>query len=82
MILGEIKRFLRDDGLIKVSRPIKELAVKAKQLEEEITKKSQSIYTREEADYFKQINKFSVKYKGKSAVISQIPEQTKSDSSF
>ncbi len=50
--------------------------------EEEITKKSQSIYTREEADYFKQINKFSVKYRGKSAVISQIPEQTKSDSSF
>ncbi len=40
MILGEIKRFLRDDGLIKVSRPIKELAVKAKQLEEEITKKT------------------------------------------
>ena len=27
-ILGEIKRFIRDDGLIKVSRSIKELAVK------------------------------------------------------
>ena len=30
MILGEIRRFLRDDGLIKVSRPLKEMAIKAK----------------------------------------------------
>jgi len=30
MIMGEIKRFIRDDGMIKVSRPLKELAVKAK----------------------------------------------------
>ncbi|HIT87026.1 MAG TPA: RNA polymerase sporulation sigma factor, SigF/SigG family [Candidatus Coprocola pullicola] len=30
MIMGEIKRFLRDDGMIKVSRPLKELAIKAK----------------------------------------------------
>ena len=29
MITGEIRRFLRDDGMIKVSRPLKELAVKA-----------------------------------------------------
>lgn len=29
MIAGEIKRFLRDDGMIKVSRSLKELAVKA-----------------------------------------------------
>ena len=29
MIAGEIKRFLRDDGLIKVSRALKELAYKA-----------------------------------------------------
>ena len=28
MILGEIRRFLRDDGMIKVSRPLKELAGK------------------------------------------------------
>lgn len=34
MIMGEIKRFLRDDGMIKVSRPLKELAVKAKYLRE------------------------------------------------
>lgn len=30
MITGEIKRFLRDDGMIKVSRSIKETAAKAK----------------------------------------------------
>ena len=29
MISGEIKRFLRDDGMIKVSRSLKELAYKA-----------------------------------------------------
>ena len=28
MIIGEIRRFLRDDGMIKVSRPLKELAGK------------------------------------------------------
>lgn len=28
MITGEIRRFLRDDGMIKVSRPLKELAVR------------------------------------------------------
>ncbi|HAB59845.1 MAG TPA: RNA polymerase sporulation sigma factor SigF [Lachnospiraceae bacterium] len=30
MITGEIKRFLRDDGIIKVSRSLKEIAVKVK----------------------------------------------------
>ena len=29
MITGEIKRFLRDDGIVKVSRPLKELSWKA-----------------------------------------------------
>ena len=29
MITGEIKRFLRDDGMIKVSRSVKELGAKA-----------------------------------------------------
>lgn len=32
-ILGEIKRFIRDDGSIKVSRSIKELAMKIKEVE-------------------------------------------------
>lgn len=38
MIMGEIKRFLRDDGIIKVSRTVKELSVKVKQLQREMTK--------------------------------------------
>ena len=36
MIAGEIKRFLRDDSMIKVSRSLKELAVKAARLREQI----------------------------------------------
>lgn len=32
-ILGEIKRFIRDDGTIKVSRSIKELATKIKEIQ-------------------------------------------------
>lgn len=34
MITGEIKRFLRDDGMLKVSRSLKEIAVKIKGLRE------------------------------------------------
>ena len=37
MIMGEIKRFLRDDGIIKVSRSMKELSNKARILKEEMT---------------------------------------------
>lgn len=40
MIMGEIKRFLRDDGMIKVSRPLKEMAVKARYMQEELSKKT------------------------------------------
>ena len=36
MIAGEIKRFLRDDRMIKVSRSLKELAVKAARLREQL----------------------------------------------
>lgn len=36
MIMGEIKRFLRDDGMIKVSRSLKETAYKARQMKEEL----------------------------------------------
>lgn len=39
MITGEIKRFLRDDGMIKVSRSIKEMGMRAKQAKEELSKK-------------------------------------------
>ncbi len=36
MISGEIRRFLRDDGMIKVSRSLKELAYKSFQAREEL----------------------------------------------
>lgn len=36
MIIGEIKRFLRDDGMIKVSRHLKELSMKARYLHEKL----------------------------------------------
>lgn len=38
MIVGEIKRFLRDDGMLKVSRSLKETAYKARILKEELVK--------------------------------------------
>ena len=37
MITGEIKRFLRDDGMIKVSRSIKEMAGKVRSAREEMS---------------------------------------------
>lgn len=39
MIIGEIKRFIRDDGIIKVSRNVKSLARKLHYQKEELTKK-------------------------------------------
>lgn len=47
-ILGEIKRFIRDDGAIKVSRSIKELSAKIGQIQKEyITKKGEEITVEE-----------------------------------
>ena len=39
-ILGEIKKFIRDDGIIKISRSIKELNAKISKLEEEHLRKT------------------------------------------
>lgn len=39
-ILGEIKRFIRDDGPVKVSRSIKELYIKIKELQKEFYHKT------------------------------------------
>ena len=39
MILGEIKRYLRDDGMVKVSRSLKQIAIKAKSVSEILSKK-------------------------------------------
>lgn len=39
-ILGEIKKFIRDDGMIKISRSVKELGIKIKQLQNDYLKKN------------------------------------------
>lgn len=47
-IIGEIKRFIRDDGAIKVSRSIKELSAKIGQIQKEyIIKKGEEITVEE-----------------------------------
>lgn len=48
MIIGEIKRFMRDDGMIKVSRSLKELAIKAKFTLDRLTKEKGGEVTIEE----------------------------------
>ena len=53
-ILGEIKRFIRDDGPVKVSRSIKELSYKIKLIQNEyITKKGRDIQIKELAKLLK-----------------------------
>ena len=53
-ILGEIKRFIRDDGPVKVSRSIKELSYKIKLIQNEyITKKGRYIQIEELAKLLK-----------------------------
>ena len=47
-MIGEIKRYIRDDGPIKVSRSIKELGVKIKELEKEYLRKKGKEITEEE----------------------------------
>ena len=39
-ILGEIKRFIRDDGLVKVSRSIKELEIRIKEVQKQELQKT------------------------------------------
>lgn len=53
LVVGEIKRFLRDDGMVKVSRNLKENAWKAKRAAEELAKE----YGREPA--LEEISKFT-----------------------
>ena len=48
MISGEIKRFLRDDGMLKVSRSLKELAYKSLKAGEKLTDRLGREPTREE----------------------------------
>lgn len=52
MIIGEIQRFLRDDGTVKVSRSLKETANKIRRAREELAKEySRSPSVNEIADY-------------------------------
>lgn len=48
MITGELKRFLRDDGMIKVSRSLKEISYKTYKTKEDLEKKLQREPTIEE----------------------------------
>lgn len=57
MISGEIKRFLRDDGMIKVSRSLKELAYRILQARESLTSKQGREPTIEELSQVLQVEK-------------------------
>lgn len=48
MIMGEIKRFLRDDGTVKVSRSLKELSYRAKKLQDQALKEENKELTLQE----------------------------------
>ena len=57
MIIGEIKRFLRDDGMIKVSRNVKSLARKVHYYKEVLTKKLKRSPTMDELADYANVNK-------------------------
>lgn len=48
MIIGEIRRYLRDNNMVRVSRSIRDLAYKALQAKEKLTKENQKEPTIEE----------------------------------
>ena len=56
-ILGEIKRFIRDDGAIKISRSIKELKVKIRELQKEYLLKKGKDITIEEISKILKVSK-------------------------
>jgi RNA polymerase sporulation-specific sigma factor len=57
MIIGEIKRFLRDDGIIKVSRNVKNVARKLHYDKEALTKKLDRAPTVEELSSYSGVSK-------------------------
>lgn len=57
MIIGEVKRFLRDDGMIKVSRNIKSLARKIHYYKEQLTKELNRAPTVEELANYSGVDK-------------------------
>lgn len=68
MIIGEIKRFLRDDGIIKVSRNVKSLARKLHFDREELTKKLDREPTIEELSEYSGIEKEEILFAIESSV--------------
>ena len=44
MIIGEIKRYLRDNSSLRISRSVKDLAYKTLKLKEELTEKDPVVY--------------------------------------
>lgn len=67
MIIGEIKRFLRDDGMIKVSRNTKNLARKLHYDREELTKRLHREPTVEELAEFTGVDKEEIIFAVESA---------------
>jgi len=67
MIIGEIKRFLRDDGMIKVSRNTKSLARKIYFDKEELTRRLDREPTIEELSEFCEIDKEDIVFAIESA---------------
>ena len=71
MIIGEIKRFLRDDGMIKVSRNVKSLAKKLHFDKEALTKKLNREPTVEELAQFSGMDKEEILFALESSAIMQ-----------
>lgn len=67
MVIGEIKRFLRDDGMIKVSRNTKVLAKKLHYDKEELTKKLDRDPTIEELAEYSKVTKEDIVFALESA---------------
>lgn len=61
-ILGEIKRFIRDDGMIKVSRSTKELAIKVLELQKEYSNKTGGEISIKEISRILKISKEEITY--------------------
>lgn len=57
MILGEVKRFLRDDGMVKVSRSLKEIAYKVYVTREKLTNENGIEPTLDELAQYLEIEK-------------------------
>ena len=68
MIIGEIKRFIRDDGIIKVSRNVKSLARKLHFDKEELTKRLDREPTIEELSEYSHIEKEEILFAIESSV--------------